>query len=173
MGYVGGRLAPWFDTSPTKKFLNRAAEAGGDRMAEVAALNTPVRTSHLRESWRTKAVVVMTMPAGEVAYVSGAETFVEYAPYVEWGTGLWGPKHAKYPIRPKNPDGWLRWIDPHTGLPVFAKLVMHPGSPGNHMMAIAANVAEFEYAWICQLALMEWADEVEGQNHTGLGHRRV
>jgi hypothetical protein len=29
-------------------------------------------------------------------------TDVFYGPYLEYGTGLWGPKHAKYVILPKN-----------------------------------------------------------------------
>ena len=78
-------------------------------------------------------------------YESGAESELEYAPYVEHGTGLWGPKHAKYLIVPKRPDGWLRWIDPDTGNPVFAKRVMHPGSPGNHMFEIGVAIAEQEF----------------------------
>ena len=70
---------------------------------------------------------------------------MEYAPYVEDGTGLWGPKHAKYEIKPKRPGGWLRWIDPMTGDPVFARRVMHPGWPGNHMFAIGAALTEQEF----------------------------
>ena len=99
-------------------------------------------------------------PRGMV-YESGAETDVEYAPYVEHGTGLWGPRHAKYEIKPKRPDGWLRWIDPVTGDPVFAKRVMHPGSPGNHMFAFGAAIAEHEFDQFVQPILSRWAVEQE------------
>lgn len=36
----------------------------------------------------------------------------EYAGYIEYGRG---------PVRPKDPDGWLHWIDKDTGKDVFAK----------------------------------------------------
>lgn len=39
-------------------------------------------------------------------------TNTEYAWYIEYGRG---------PIRPKDPDGWLHWIDKQTGKDVFAK----------------------------------------------------
>jgi hypothetical protein len=35
-----------------------------------------------------------------------------YAGYIEYGRG---------PIKPKDPDGWLHWIDKDTGKDVFAK----------------------------------------------------
>lgn len=36
----------------------------------------------------------------------------DYAGYIEYGRG---------PVRPKDPDGWLHWIDKDTGKDVFAK----------------------------------------------------
>ena len=36
-------------------------------------------------------------------------TNVKYAPYLELGTGLWGPNRAKYEIKPKRPGGVLHW----------------------------------------------------------------
>ncbi len=36
----------------------------------------------------------------------------EYAGYIEYGRG---------PVRPKDPDGWLHWIDKSSGKDVFAK----------------------------------------------------
>lgn len=166
--YVGGRLAPWFDTSPNHRACHRMADEMGDHMTSLVRRNTPVQHGHLRASILKKLTVVRPGPHGTI-YESGCETNVEYAPYVEHGTGLWGPKHAMYEIRPKNPDGWLRWIDPHTGKPIFAKRVMHPGSPGNHMFEIGAAIAEHEFDHHVQPILTEWAREVEQQNHTGIG----
>ncbi|UVF62447.1 neck protein [Nitrososphaeria virus YSH_922147] len=37
---------------------------------------------------------------------------LDYAGYIEYGRG---------PIHPKDPDGWLHWIDKSTGKDVFAK----------------------------------------------------
>jgi hypothetical protein len=56
----------------------------------------------------------------------------DYGPYLEEGTGLYGPKHAKYLIVPHNPDGYLAWPG-DDGKMHFAKSVWHPGSPGVHM----------------------------------------
>lgn len=171
MSYEGGKLRPWFDTTPNRRAAKRMAEKGGDQMLKRTEHHTPVDTAHLRQSWRRKPVLIIANERGERVYQSGVETDVDYAPYVEYGTGLWGPKHAKYEIKPKHPDGWLHWIDPHTGDSVFAKRVMHPGSPGAHMVAIA--VAETEAGLDALLApiLREWAREVERQNHTGLRGR--
>ena len=48
-----------------------------------------------------------------------------HAPYIELGTGLWGPKHARYPIVPKPGRQALRWFS--GGHAVFSRRVMHPG----------------------------------------------
>lgn len=183
MAYIGDKLAPWFEPTPTVKALVRISQAGGERMTELTRMNTPVDKGTLRASWQAKPVTVhsggvtvatVTHPslvAGAgfhrllaARYESGVETDVEYAPYVEHGTGLWGPSHSKYQIRPKHPDGWLHWIDPLTGGHVFAKEVMHPGSPGNHMLAFAAAIAENEVGLIAEPALERWAAETERQN---------
>ena len=42
---------------------------------------------------------------------------MEYAPYVNYGTGLWGPEHRKYLIEPIEPKKALSWIDPVGGKP--------------------------------------------------------
>ena len=88
---------------------------------------------------------------------------MDYAPHVEYGTGLWGPSGAKYPIYPKDPGGLLHWIDRDSGQHVFAKMVMHPGSPGQHMIAIAGSMAEAEFdgGAIGDGVLGEWARTVE------------
>src|SRR3990167_7942249 len=40
---------------------------------------------------------------------------IDYAEYIEYGRG---------PVRPKNPDGWLHWIDKQTGKDVFRKFAL-------------------------------------------------
>jgi hypothetical protein len=141
------------------------AHRGGERMVEWTKRNTPIGhqpfaenyvPGHLRASIEQKLLVVHPSARGMV-YESGAETNVDYAPYVEEGTGLYGPYRRMYEIRPKNPDGWLRWIDPHTGQPVFAKRVMHPGSPGQHMFAIGAHMTEDEFNIFAERIVAAWA----------------
>jgi hypothetical protein len=55
---------------------------------------------------------------------------------------LWGPEHRKYLILPKRPGGFLAWRGP--GGMIFARAVWHPGSPGQHMVQIAAAAVEIE-----------------------------
>lgn len=167
MGYSGGRLAPWFGTGLVEKACMRMAVRGGGALTERTAALTPVDTGHLRESWRRIPVVILADELGRVVYESGTETDVGYAPDVEWGTGLWGPKHAKYLIEPKKPGGWLHWISPE-GEDVFAKRVWHPGSPGRHMVAIAVAATEAEMEMLVAPILAAWAVEQERSNHTGL-----
>lgn len=172
MPYVGGSLVSLFGKEPkaaTRLAARRMAERGGDRMVEITVINTPIGGrdidgtggGNLRSSWYqlpTKRIRHVLGPA----YQSGVASNVEYAPYVEHGTGLWGPRGSKYPIRPKNPGGMLRWRSP-TGGYVYARVVMHPGSPGQHMVAIAGEVteAEVDSGGLFDSILNEWARTVE------------
>jgi hypothetical protein len=167
MGYHGGKLAPWFNTAPNAVASRAMAEKGGERMTERTRMNTPIHFGELRASIKQKMTVVYPSARGMV-YESGVETNVSYAPYVEQGTGIHGPMHRPFIITPKRPDGWLRWINPVTGKPVFAKRVVHPGSPGQHMFSIGASMSEHEFYEFAQPILTRWKYEVEQQNHSTL-----
>ena len=176
--YYGGKLAPWFRTGPTKKFCIALAHRGGERFTEAARAMTPVGEyvdghigGTLKAGWRTLPVtpgVRMARPT----YESGTENRVEYAWYVENGTGLWGPNHAKYVIRPRKPGGWLRWIDPLTMRPIFAREVHHPGIRPQHMTTRAAAAVEVTFDRMASPLLRIWAHETESQNRS-LGGLRV
>lgn len=170
MGYEGGRLAPWMHDGPTKYVARRMAEKGSRELHRKVIARTPKDTGNLAASWRRKPVVVGVTVTGEQALETGVETFVDYAPYVEHGTGLWGPKHAKYPIRPKVPGGTLHFFTKE-GAEVFSKLVMHPGSPGAHMVAIAVAELEVELPVVMRPELELWAEMTAEQNQTGIGRR--
>jgi Bacteriophage HK97-gp10, putative tail-component len=161
MPYVGGSLVSLFDEgqqSRTRLAMRRMVRRGTERMKAVATINTPVQTSKLRQSWYELPVTRTTPVEG---YESGIASDVEYAPHVEYGTGLWGPQHRKYPILPKHAD-FLAWRDPRTGEWIRAKRVMHPGSPGNHMVAIAASVVESELeSGLVDSILDHWARSIE------------
>jgi hypothetical protein len=171
VGYDGPRLAALFDEEEERIFDDLAhdlAKRGGGIMTARIKELTPVGhqpyaeayiPGHLRDSIRQK-IVVVTIHAGSIRHESGTETDVEYAPFVEHGTGLWGPRRAKYEIRPKNPNGWLRWIGPD-GKPIFAKRVMHPGSPGAHMFARGVALTEVEFRLMAEGELERWAKEGE------------
>jgi hypothetical protein len=163
VGYLGGKLAPWFDDSPNDRWLRAMVRFGAMQAADVAEKNTPVDTGDLRENWQVgRPYPTMTF----LGMAWKAEWFndLEYAAYVDQGTGLYGPEHRKYLIVPKKPGGTLHWVDRLTGQDRFAKFVMHPGSPGQHMIAISASVLESTWQRWVQPLLRGWARQVERQN---------
>lgn len=139
--YIGPDLAAMFDPEPTKITLRKMADTGGDHLHGMIAAFTPIKTGNLATSWYRKETS-RELHGTSTAYVSRVATDVEYAPYVNYGTGLYGPKHAKYLIEPKPPNQFLSWIDPLTGQRRFARRVWHPGSEGAHMMEKAAGAVE-------------------------------
>ena len=138
MGYKGGSLTSLFDKKQqaiVKHAMEGVVKQGMDEWEKVTVKETPVDTGKLKQGWVKEPIV--TVPGVEVT--GTLSNSVDYAPHVEYGTGLWGPSHAKYLIEPKKPGGFLRWIDPVTGQPVFARRVMHPGSKGHFMLTKGAN----------------------------------
>lgn len=155
--WKGASLSDW------AKALERGKDLAGTYVAHRARdvfksrteENTPKDTGELRAGWETGPVVHFKW-----GWESNVYTEISYAPHVEWGTGLWGPKHAKYIIKPKLPGGVLAFFarlhtpegkpvldeanNPVEGEMVFARYVMHPGSPGQHMLATGAAMAETE-----------------------------
>lgn len=169
--------------------LRQIADDGGTLMTQRVRENTPVGKNMkplkgqrrsppgtLKESIQQKQVVKIQDSHGK-GWESGAYTDVIYGPYVEEGTGLWGPRHAKYRIEPKDPNGVLAFFararspegKPHLdsnydvveGQLVFTKYVMHPGSPGQHMFAIGAAAAEAEFERVAAQGLQEWEKRSE------------
>jgi hypothetical protein len=139
-----------------RKITRRVGEA---LEKEIVAL-TPVDTGQLKESWHRGPVRVALSETGHVVWEISVSTEKDYAPYVEHGTGIYGPKHAKYPIRPKKPGGWLHWIG-KDGEDVFAKLVMHQGSPGQHMVAKAVAGLLITLFAVGEPLLQEWVREAQ------------
>ena len=153
--------------------LKQVADDGGKLMVEKVQENTPVDTRVLRNSIRKRPVRLTTW-RGAPTYESGAYTEVEYGPHVEHGTGLWGPKNAKYRIEPKDPNGVLAFFvkgspsgiasgagSTSEGTLVFARYVMHPGSPGQHMFAIGVAFVEASFDEVAQRGLNTWATRTE------------
>lgn len=142
--------------------------ASGERFIRQ---NTPVETTRLRDGWdHTDAVSTGT------SWRAFVLTDVDYAPYVEEGTGLWGPRRRKYKIEPKTPGGVLSFRpylradgavvldldnNPTKDGRVFAKFVMHPGSPGAYMTKIGVQMAEHDEPVWSAGPLEDWARRVE------------
>jgi len=130
---------------------NTICDEATDYMLETVKVNTPVSHNpgvpgyewvagggdgiHLREEIRRTEV---QQHAGVYEAKVGSDK--SYVLYVEYGTGLYGPKHAKYLIEPTSPGGLLRF--PMHGKMVSARYVWHPGSPGQHMFLYGGRMTE-------------------------------
>ncbi|HEY6888805.1 MAG TPA: hypothetical protein VI300_13525 [Solirubrobacter sp.] len=156
----GVSLADWADgiESGVSTLGHRLAEDALERYRHNVELNTPVNTGVLRSSYRLTTVHYGPVEGSrllEMAWTGSVYTEVGYAEFVERGTGLYGPEHAMYEIKPKNPGGLLHWVTPAGGH-AFAKRVMHPGSPGVAMFRIGVVLTEAEADEWSYAALREW-----------------
>lgn len=105
--------------------LERATEKGVEKATKTvqtaAKLLCPVDTGYLRESIQTSFA---WQPSGE--YVGTVGTIVEYAPYVEFGTGQMGaasPSPPKASISLKYKEDWKGQ---------FARPFLYPALVDNH-----------------------------------------
>lgn len=161
MPYVGGSVTSFFDEDAqqvTREAARRLTDRAGGKLKDLVEANTPEgETGELRKSWKQSPT-----EGAEDTYRTSVYTEKDYAPYVENGTGLWGPKHAKYLIKPKKPGGVLRF-QAKDGTIVFARYVWHPGSPGAYMMAKGLNEIEGALGFVADLTLEEWARAMEAE----------
>ena len=156
MGYHGAKLANVFKDEPAKVATHQIAEDVSDFMLAAVVALTPEDTGHLKGSWKKKPLTpTIDWLRRGVAWETGVETSVEYAPYVEYGTGLYGPRRMKYEIRPKKPGGWLHWTD-KAGEDHFARVVWHPGSKGQHMVARTLTLTENGLGFIGEDGTLLW-----------------
>jgi len=159
--YIGPNLADLFDDQPAKDACKRLADMGGDRLHETIAIYTPLKTGNLRSSWFRAP----TIDEG-TRYTSYVRTEVSYAPYVNYGTGLWGPEHRKYLIEPHPPRRFLAWYDPKSAFAgksgwVYARRVWHPGSEGAHMVQKGALETEAVFGRWAELDLQQFKADME------------
>jgi hypothetical protein len=156
MPYVGGEIASLFNESVLEDAGDEVASRVLQEFQDLTVRNTPIKYGNLRSSWHTIG------PSRTLwGWTGDVQTEVSYAPHVEFGTGLWGPKHSKYLIKPKKAGGALSWFDPLTGKRVFASSVMHPGSPGAHMVLNASVKTEALIEEISAPIMRRWAQRAE------------
>lgn len=74
----------------------------------------------------------------EVYFDEGIAT---YGKYQEYGTGLYGPSKARYPIKPKNKP-LLYYVSSKLGHLVGSKGVLHPGVKAKQFVTDAAKIKE-------------------------------
>lgn len=162
----GSSLVDWVDQVENElpTLGHRIAQDGLDALQHNIEINTPVETRTLRNSYQQSDIDYEAVMAngGYLAYAWTGRVFteVEYALFVERGTGLWGPKRAKYKIEPKQPGGVLAFrpymrgangaviLDVAGGVTkgglIVARFVLHPGSPGHAMFRIGAVLTEHQ-----------------------------
>lgn len=92
--------------------------------------------THLRDSYYIVGPTVTTYTRR-----FRVKTDVKYAPWVEWDTGIHGPRGSRYMITGKR-GNLLRFFWKKRGKMVTARYVMHPGSKGAHMFAKGADALE-------------------------------
>ena len=197
-GYRGARLADLVEAADdeVRRTGLDLADAFAKHGEAMIRQNTPVETSALRESWeRTDAIEARNSVGGYVSmrwsgrvWRATVFTTISYAPFVEEGTGLWGPRRQKYKIAPKDPNGVLAFkpylrangsvvinLDgsPSKDGKVYARFVMHPGSPGQHMIRIGQAKAEHDEAIWSEEPLRAWARRVESGMRRKATSRRM
>jgi hypothetical protein len=115
-----------FDFLLSESFLTQ------DIRKNIEANPVPIkRTRHLKNSSKARVFVTKNRTLVRV------ENNAKYAWAQDSGSGLHGPKAAKYPIRPKNPGGLLRFFWRRKGRWVALRGVMHPGVPATHFLEVA------------------------------------
>ena len=101
--------------------------------ARLHLVTGPYTTGRLARSIRTDG------PYIEFGRVSGSVgSDLPYAAAVEDGAGLWGPRHAKYPIYPRRARR-LRFYWRKVGRVVSLPRVLHPGQRGKDYLRKAAE----------------------------------
>src|SRR6185436_14563435 len=90
MAYLGGFLTPWFDEAPNHRAMKNIIRVGITYANQVAMDHTPVQTGDLREAWET-GVPYKTMSFLGMAWEGQWQNSLDYAEYVNYGTGLYGP----------------------------------------------------------------------------------
>lgn len=130
----------------------------GKKLESSIKAFTPVDTGKLQESIAHGAVVELRpnifvtsgafrnrMGATYIftagSYEIDVESEVDYAPSVEFGTGQYGLRGAKYEIKPRNQRA-LKFFWEKIGKEVSFARVMHPGIEGRHMFAKGAKAID-------------------------------
>lgn len=136
-------------------FVVRAADRVADRLHELVTDLTPMSDDPFREfPGRLPGTLKRSWEKGEVEMFRDGrvrvtvETFDPVAPHVEWDT-------SPHLIRARRAAA-LRFYSP-LGELVFAKVVNHPGTTGQHMMARALDRLQAELPAILRQEMFEWA----------------
>lgn len=170
------RLEDMIQPEACEATASQIADAGTDRFQANVRRNTPIDTNpyrgrpgrprgFARESIERGLVRRTSTPAGP-AFRGSVFTEDDVFPYIEWDT----PPHVIRPradrapasvVETRRPRGTvadgrasLSWLGPMGR--VFAKIVHHPGTKGQHPFAIGAAITEAELDEIARGPLASW-----------------
>lgn len=156
-------------------FLARAGDAAGDRLVAVTKRNTPIDTNpwhdHAGRPPGTLRESVQRGPVERHRTVLGSgirvRVFTEdrVAPFVEEST-------RPHEIRPRG-RGVLSFRVAPDGRRVYAGVVHHPGTRGQHMFAIGALILEAELDGVLAEPLRLFAEELTKPSHRIIDRRVV
>jgi hypothetical protein len=174
MGYTQkGDLVALFDPELARRTVRLMAERGGEALLVRVTDNTPVSyhglalqyggfghelqraPGTLKRSWRKHPAEPShdRVNGGWRVEVDSSDPI---AAYVEWDT-------RPHVIMPKLPGGRLRFRTWPTGEVVYAKVVHHPGTTGQHMMGLAVHAIQLGFEEIVSPELHEWARRAEAK----------
>lgn len=172
MGYSGARLAPLFSPEPAKVAAQAMVALGRRELLRETVQNTPIddspfpsrRPGTARASWHEKPVEKVSTGLADI-YETGVITEDDVATYLEYGTGLYGPEHRPYIIRPKTPGGMLRFYSRREGRWVYARSVTHPGIHPQRPLQTAVALVEHRLPEMMAPILEAWivAAELRGR----------
>jgi hypothetical protein len=107
--------------------------------ARIAVSHGPYTTGRLAASIKDKG------PFVDVERIHGSVgTDLPYSRVVERGSGLYGPTHSKYTIRPVRRQ-YMKFYWRRVGHVVYLQKVRHPGQRGKHFLLNAARIAARRY----------------------------
>jgi hypothetical protein len=155
MGYIErGSLAGMVRQArdATERAAHDMADAAGADMSRRAIERTP--SAKVAATIHQKPVAIYSDELGRTVYESGAETSHYVARFLEYGTGIYGPKGR--PIKARKGEV-LRFEDPATGEWIYATEVV--GQRGTHAFAIAAAETEAAFHELVAPVLERWKEE--------------
>lgn len=124
------------DEDRIAKAVDRALETAAQEMVVKAIHNLDLAGIKRQTGMLVSSIGYAKVEGGYVV-CAGEEGKVDYAVYLEYGTGLYGPKHRAYEIVPVNKKA-LHWVEKGVGIgpkggvismnkDVFAKKVIIKG----------------------------------------------
>lgn len=138
-----------------KKSTQDLGSYAAKKTSQATPRSGPGTRTDGRSSGTLKASIIQSLVVhARNMHFTGVETNDPIALHVEYGTGLWGPKHATYPIIPVRARSLRFAVATSMNIKtrrvnktrvIFTNLVNHPGSPGQHMFLLGITATELAH----------------------------